>query len=164
MILTYGGREISKEEKDNVRKKLKYYDLDSISLQINNGFYFENDDKNLTQLNQTTEQLSQIGVALNQSAEENQVLKSTLDSIQHQYDLGAKLYKELKILYPDLGEAVIQPATILQDTVDARQVVYLVALTLNKDPGKTERDKLESWLKTRIGDERFALQIYIKPQ
>lgn len=70
MILTYGGREISKEEKDNVRKKLKYYDLDSISLQINNGFYFENDDKNLVQLNQTTEQLSQIGVALNQSAEE----------------------------------------------------------------------------------------------
>ncbi|MBK6479009.1 MAG: DUF389 domain-containing protein [Saprospiraceae bacterium] len=164
MILTYGGREISKEEKDNVRKKLKYYDLDSISLQINNGFYFENDDKNLVQLNQTTEQLSQIGVALNQSAAENQALRSTLDSIQHQYDLGAKLYKELKILYPDLGEAVIQPATILQDTVDARQVVYLVALTLNKDPGKTERDKLESWLKTRIGDERFALQIYIKPQ
>lgn len=164
IILTYGGREISQPEKDNVRKKLKYYDLDSTSLQINNGFYFENDDKSLQQLTQTTEQLNQIGVALNQSAEETATLKATLDSIQRQYDLGPQLYKELKILYPDLVEAVIQPATILNDSTDTPQIVYLAVLTFKKEPAKAERAMIEAWLKARTNEKRLTLQINIKPK
>lgn len=150
IILTYGGKEITQEEIEHVKSKLKYYELADANLEILFGFSFSTDDKN-------KEQLNQVGQALNQSSKENKNLKTRLDSVSKQNELNTQLVKELKILYPDLKEAIIQPVTMYKDSNNLKQATYLVFLKREKKLKKNERLKLQEWLEERTGRKDVTL-------
>jgi uncharacterized hydrophobic protein (TIGR00271 family) len=150
ILLTYGGREIKEIEINELKNKLKYYDLENVDLEIRFGFSFNSDEKG-------NDDLNQIGLALNQSCKENKLLKSKMDSVSNQYELSQKIYKELKILYPDIKEAIIKPIPINQDSSKNQKFTYLVILTQSKKINKNENEKLNKWLQERLGNTKVQL-------
>ncbi len=152
IVLTYGGSEISDAEIENLKSKLRYYNLENVLLEVKYGFSFVTADENKVQLNQ-------IGLALNQSTEENRILKTKIDSINNQYEVSRKIYRELKILYPDLTEAIIQPVAMVNDSSRANDFTFLVSLTLKNNNDKIDNNKLLKWLEERIGKGKVVLVI-----
>lgn len=152
ITLTFGGKEITKEEIDELKSKLKYYGLEDISLEIKQGFSFLTNKKN-------EEEISQIGLVLKKNEEERKILKTQIDSIQKQEWANQQIYKELKIQYPDLKEAIIQSVTINKDSAQNAPPTYLALLTFDKQLGKKEKDKLEAWLKVRLNNDHIKLII-----
>ncbi|MEP7266521.1 MAG: DUF389 domain-containing protein [Saprospiraceae bacterium] len=142
ILLTYGGRKILPQELNSLREKLKYYQLDDVSLNIKYGFTFSTDDK-------SKEQLQQVGNALNETTHENLVLKTKLDSMEHRDNLDKDIYIEIKALYPEISKAVIQPVKMF---VDSNQIAntFLVAISVKRILSKTDQEKFSAWLHQRI--------------
>jgi hypothetical protein len=153
IILTYGGREITREEIAATEAKLKYFGLADATLEIRYGFSLSSDQKN-------DDQLNKIAIALNESTNENKTLMSELDSIRHYEDVGATVFRELKILYPDFKKAVIQPVKMSSDSSEIQIQSYLVLLTSKKNIPTIDKEKLKRWLQERINNTKIELIIF----
>lgn len=158
LIALFGGFAgiiaISSKYKGNV-SKLKYYDLEDVTVEIRQGFAFLQE---IRQDNKYDEQINQLGLALQKNEEARAALKMQLDSISNQQKLaGVQIYNELKVQYPQLAEAIIQPVTINSDSLPELYPAYLVLLHIPEGLKKDEEKKVESWLKVRLMNSQITL-------
>lgn len=154
ITLVFGGNEILPRQIEQLKQQLKKYNLGNVSLEIKQGFAYLGDTKG----DPKGEQVSQLTHAL--EVKENQVksLLSTLDSIQQQRVTNNQIYAELKVQYPYLKTAIIQPSNILSDSAGPKQA-FLVLLDLPKIFSISEKRKLEKWLKVRLHNDNIKLVI-----
>lgn len=143
--LVFGGNEILPEQIKHLENQLKKYDLKNSSLSIKQGFAYLSDSKD----NTSNDQLDQLTQALVAKEIQQKALQLQLDSIHNQQKLSAQVYKELKVQYPTLKNAIIQPFFLLSDSTGNNQS-FLVILSLSKNLPKSERAKIERWLKLRL--------------
>jgi len=149
IILTLGGKEITETEITELQDKLKYYDLEDVSLEIEQGFAFLKETK--------TEE--QIGLVLQKNEIARKELQERMDSVENQYFISRQIYKEIKVQYPELNEAIIHPVAINNDTLQAYNTKLLVLLNINKKLSKKEKKKLGDWLKVRMNNNGIRLFI-----
>jgi len=149
IILTLGGKEITETEITELQDKLKYYDLEDVSLEIEQGFAFLKETK--------TEE--QIGLVLQKNEIARKALQQRMDSVENQYFISRQIYKEIKVQYPELNEAIIHPVAINNDTLQAYNTKLLVLLNINKNLSKKEKKKLGDWLKVRMNNNHIRLFI-----
>ena len=150
--LTYGGKEISKEEIGTLKSKLKNYNLTDVTLEIRQGFaYLKNENKN------ENSQINQLTTALAVKEKEVQGLKDELDSINNQNKISKQIFAELKINYPDLKNAVIDSTAIIRSKSVKDIDVLLVFLEFPGPVAAKEKLKIENWLKVRT--ERKNIKI-----
>ncbi|MDH4058720.1 MAG: TIGR00341 family protein, partial [Cyclobacteriaceae bacterium] len=81
ITLIFGGLEINKDEIAVLKGKLKYYELENATLEIKQGFYYFENNKN-------DEKINQLGLALRKQEIERESLKGSLDSIQNLQVIG----------------------------------------------------------------------------
>lgn len=152
ILLTFGGREITKSQIDELKSRLKYYDLENATLEVNQGFALLEDNK-------PDERINQIALTLDKLEQERLLLKSGLDSLHDQKLFSAQIYKELKIQEPGISEAIIQPVLLNSDSLTEPGSTYLVFIQTVNVLKKPEIQKLEAWLKLRLKDENLKLVI-----
>lgn len=145
ITLTYGGKQITDSEIIVLKGKLKNYGLQNASIKIKQGFSFLTDEN--------TKQVNQLGLALNQSEEKSSVLKARLDSINNQQLLSTQIYREMDVQYPGLKGAIIQPVVVQGDTSKNKLIQYLALLYFSKELKRSEKTKLEKWLKVRLNND-----------
>jgi uncharacterized hydrophobic protein (TIGR00271 family) len=150
--LTYGGKEITKDEIEILKSKMKYYDLNEAELNIIQGFA-------ILKNNQDNEQLKKLSLAIQENEKERQVFKEKIDSLQDQKRITNQIYLELKTQFPDLINAVIQPATFQNDSLNLVKKEFLVLLNLTKPLKKSDTEKLKEWLKVRLNKEVINLVV-----
>lgn len=158
ITLTYGGQKISDAQIEALKLKLKYYELTDASLEIKQGFSFLSEPKEIIKDNKNSEQLEQLGLALQQNEIQRAFLQSKLDSMNRQDSLSTQIFSELKIQYPQLTEAILQPVTLTADSL-MRNPTYLVLLHMPRPISKSERDKVENWLKVRLKIDQITVLI-----
>jgi uncharacterized hydrophobic protein (TIGR00271 family) len=144
ITLTFGGKEILEPEINHLKSKLKYYELDRCNLIIKQGFAF------LKETAKKDDQTFHLTMALKQTQEEKKWATEQLDSLQQQEALSQQIYKELKVQYPQITAAVIQPVHMNVDTTKATQITTLVLLDYNKHISQKDRETLSNWLKVRL--------------
>ena len=150
--LIFGGTEILPDQIEQLRKRLPLYELDDVSLEIKQGFAYlagNKSDPNSAQLNELTQTL-----LIKES--QQKTLQIQLDSIKNQQITGKQIYAELKVQYPGLTSAIVQPSVSFSDSSGTKPT-FLVLLDLSKNLPLKERRKLEQWLKVRLNHNNIKL-------
>ncbi|MDH4089366.1 MAG: DUF389 domain-containing protein [Cyclobacteriaceae bacterium] len=155
ITLTYGGQQITEAQIADLRRKLKYYDLTDVTLEVKQGFAFLQEIK---QDSKYDEKINQIGLALQKNEEAREALQRQLDSVSSQQKLvSVQIYNELKVQYPQLTEAIIQPVLVNSDSIPESYPAYLVLLHIPNGLKKDEKEKVEAWLKVRLMNSKITL-------
>ena len=150
IILTFGGKKITEPEISKLKNKLKNYDLNDISLEIKQGFAFLKDTKN-------EDKILEISVLLAENSDARNIMQKKLDSIENPLLISQQIFKELKIQYPELKEAIINPVVVNNDSLQEDENIFLVMLDLDKMLTTTEKKKLDKWLKVRLENKNIKL-------
>lgn len=158
ITLIFGGKEISKEEITQLKSKMRNYQLQSASLEVNQGFAYLSAASTID--NDT--QFEQLKAALAEKENKEKKLERKLDSVDQQQILSSQIFAELKAQYPSLQNAVISRATVLSDSI--RQPIFLILLHLKSNLGKNEKSKIENWLKVRANQQNIKLIFEIDKQ
>lgn len=143
--LVFGGKEITPVEIAKLKTKLNQYGMENDSLEIKQGFAYLAPTNN----NGQDERYTLLSNALALKEKEESEVAGKLDSIKNDTKLGAQVYAELKVQYPKIKNAIIQPATAFADSSNQKKL-YLVLINLNEKLSDKERKKLEEWLKVRL--------------
>lgn len=141
--LVFGGKEITNDEIQRLKGKLKQYDMDTSSLEIKQGFAY------LTPTNKTDNRYTLLSNALSLKEKQATLLQAKLDSINNEKELGAQVFEELKVQYPTIKSAVMQPSTAFTDSSKNKNL-YLVLINSDKEIPNEERSKIEKWMKVRL--------------
>jgi uncharacterized hydrophobic protein (TIGR00271 family) len=142
--LTYGGKKILPEEIERIRKQLPRYGLQDASLEVRQGFAYLSEDK--------TTAPDPALLQLTKALEEKQ---RHTDSLQQQQELSAGVFSELKVQYPFVTSAIIDPIRERSDT--AVRSGYLVWVAAKKRFSVQEKKRLEDWLKLRLQQQHLKL-------
>ncbi|WP_301921657.1 TIGR00341 family protein [Ferruginibacter sp.] len=150
--LVFGGKEILPAEIHQLKLRLKNYQLDSSTLEVKQGFAYLADNKN----NESNEQFNQLTNALGMKEKQLNLVQLKFDSILNQQKLSVQIYSELKIQYPQLKRAIIEPSITINDSL-MQTNTYLVLLNMSAGLPKAEKNKLEKWLKVRLNQANLKL-------
>jgi uncharacterized hydrophobic protein (TIGR00271 family) len=142
--LVFGGKEITPIEIQRLKGKLKQYGMDTSSLEIKQGFAYL-----APPTNNSDERYALLSNALSAKEKEETVLRAKLDSINNDQKLGAQVFAELKVQYPQIKSAIIEPITAFTDSSKSKRL-YLVLLNSRGVVPATDRTKIEKWMKVRL--------------
>lgn len=142
IILVYAGAEIDSLKINELRNKLKNYNLDNATLEIKQGFAYFND-------NEENEQVKQLNNVLTEKNYEYQIVKSKLDRINEAVQLNAQIIKEANALYPDLDNLSV---ALLQSVDTSKNVdtLYIAYLQFKKKPSAKEKNQIQKWMETKL--------------
>ncbi len=143
ITLTYGGKEILPDEINILKNRLAAYNLDSATLKIHQGFAYLKDVKEANTTNQ-------LNIELAAKEQEVTQLTNRLDSIKKQDLTATQIYNELKVNYPQLQSAIINPSALINTDSASGQRTLLVVLSFTKHAPVKEKNKVENWLKVRL--------------
>jgi uncharacterized membrane protein len=152
ILLVYGGNEITKKEIEDVKSQLKKYDLENTNLEIKQGFSYlaENADDS------KKPEYIQLSLALEESTKKQELLQKKYDSTNNEFKLSRQVFSELKVQYPFLKSAILQPARVVRDSSNSGQT-YLVLLTANRLFTRKEKENISGWLKVRLNKTDVTL-------
>lgn len=146
--LTYGGKEISALEIESLKRKLSYYNLEGVVLEVKQGFAY---------LNTTTPQVAQLGAALEIKQAEINALRLQLDSMLTNSAKGNEIFKELQIQYPELREVIYTPNASVSNETQSPEHLPLFSLRFGKALPLKEKQKITRWLSIRMKQDNLKV-------
>lgn len=144
--LVYGGKEITPEEINHLRSKMKQYGIEKDSLEIKQGFAYLAPKKDNNEIDERYVLLSN---ALAVKEKQESLMQKKLDSIDNEKKLAAQVYSELKVQYPKIKSGIIEPSIAYTDSLKTKKL-YLVLIEISGRVSAAERKKMEQWLKIRL--------------
>lgn len=155
IALTFGGRPITEEEIAMLDRKRSIYHLDKAKLIVNQGFstIIESSDKS---------DLLRLRESLIKSELTTKRLQYQLDSLKNRNTTGVKVFDELKVFYPTLDSAIIQPVLLIRSDSANRQN-WFIQLHSKKALSVAERASISSWLEKRLEDKRLLIHYSPSP-
>ncbi len=140
--LIFGGNEIKPAEIEKLKNKLKNYELEGTNLEIKQGFAYLKEEKKLNQVNPLSDVLAQ-------KEKELETMSNKIDSIRTDSLNYIQLIKEAKTIYPDLKNISISPI-VSADNYSVTDSLVIAYLQTSKPMIKSERTKLQNWLKAKL--------------
>jgi len=150
--LIYGGNPISEFQRQRMAERMKYYDLENASLNVQLGFALANESEDRNRLLNLVDELNKKELALSQ-------LESQMDSIQSQNMLANQILAELQVQYSNLKEAYITPVARKDAKDTTLAMSNLVILDFAGRPAESDLKKIKEWLKVRLRDDRVRMII-----
>ncbi|HLO81767.1 MAG TPA: DUF389 domain-containing protein, partial [Chitinophagaceae bacterium] len=150
ITLVFGGREITEPEISELKSRLSKYKLKGTELEVRQGFAYMDKKKG-----EGDEKERVMATALTKEAREADSLRKALSLIKEEKQNARQIFSELKIQYPGLKEAIIQPVVPVNDSGSKKEL--LVMLEINGMLKAAEKTKLENWLKVRLNSEKVRL-------
>jgi uncharacterized hydrophobic protein (TIGR00271 family) len=149
ITLTYGGRQISREESLLLEQKLKKYYLKDASLLIRQGFKSE----------EISEEIIKGIQDKSLQAQEEYKLTDT----QRADSLDERLFAELKVLYPDLKALICTPVNKITLEPDSISSGWLVWLSFNINPDQVSANEIKRLIPVRLNSNRVEIVIHHSP-
>lgn len=148
--LVFGGKELTQEQRNQIKSKLVYFKLEDVQLDIIQGFSIEDESKSFTRMEKFYNDIKSL-------ERQNRQLVKIKDSLENY--LGAqqvnrrKLKDEIKVLFPEIGQIAIEQEIFEWDSI--RKTVNIVFVESRQ---KTfDRTKFKNWLKTRLDSDSIRL-------
>lgn len=146
--LTYGGQIIEEEEIMKLKNRLKNYNLDKSTLEIQQGFAYLNDEKD-------DEKTNLLSGALSEKEKLIRSLTLKLDSVNSQSKLGGQIHKELKTQYPSIQSFILD--NVINHTDSVTQTKWVGIIHSNTKFEDEEKTKVQDWLKVRMQIDDLSL-------
>ncbi|MEZ4925713.1 MAG: TIGR00341 family protein [Saprospiraceae bacterium] len=151
--LVFGGEDISDEAIEELKSKLGYYKLKETNLIVEQGFSILPDNTN-------SDELNQLMLAYKDNESKRESLVHQLDSINNQQMISNQVFQEIRVQYPFISSAVIQPVSINTSAEKEPQPVYLTLLNCDKQMKSKDMQRLEEWLKLRLNKQEVKLVVH----
>jgi uncharacterized hydrophobic protein (TIGR00271 family) len=145
IVLVFGGREITKEEINELESKLTYYDLHDARLEVLQGFAYLDEENGLK-----NEEATHMSKVVSAQEAELMYLRHQLDSVKTNDTLGTALYAELKVYYPTLVSATYNASTYQVSDSGANKSMQLVTLRFKRPPARPQKQRILQWAQTRL--------------
>jgi hypothetical protein len=152
ITLTYGGEFIEESEVENLRNKLPNYELDSVKLDVRQGFAYLREDKT-----EEDEQTKQLNALLTEKETQMRTLKAKVDAIAANEALGQQVCSELKVQFEHIELCAIQQATVYG--AEQPSQTRVAVLSSNEKINDKDRAKLAEWLKVRTKTDSVTVHI-----
>ncbi len=142
IVLVYGGEEIDSTKINELKGKLKNYNLENATLEIKQGFAYLND-------NVENEQVKQLNNLLAEKDKEIQTVESKLDSMNAIVQLKKQIIKEANALYPEMTNISFSLLYSIE-TSNAPDTSYIAYLQFKKNPSAKEKAQIQNWMQTKL--------------
>ena len=151
IILIYGGASLSEIQKKNITERAKDFSLINAKIEFQQGFSFDAIAKKNTQVENLKIEMNRINMLL--LGKEKQ-----LDSLIKRNYLGRQILDEIRSLYPQISNCTFAESYAFHDTVSNPDKINLIVFTTKgKYLFKSEKEKIENWLKTRLKSDRIEV-------
>ncbi|MEX1189930.1 MAG: DUF389 domain-containing protein [Bacteroidia bacterium] len=141
--LIYGGNTLSNEDKNQIKNRLKNFDIAEAEISISQGF-----SSNIQELNEAQQLRNKLNATLNVLNKVNQQVDS-LKSIPNQ---GQQMYNEIKPLFPQIKSCSYSVSKVYGEAVKDSSEVKVIVFSIEKGSVESaDRKKIVSWLNARIG-------------
>ena len=151
IVLVYAGTLLSDEQKEHIREKAKFFSLDEVSIEFPQGLSTAEISKKNTESENITAEMNRLNLLL--KTKENQI-----DSLEKRNFRGQFLLDEIKTLYPQISGCLYAESHIFIDSKSNSDKVQIVVFQLNnKKLGRSEKAKIEIWLKERLKEDRIKV-------
>lgn len=148
ITLTFVGKFLETKAVDQLKGKLRQYNLDSTVLTVRQGLSYLNDSKE-------GEQTSQLTLAISEKANQIHLLQNKIDSLELQNQLSQQIHKELKTHYPLIQSFIVQKAVNHTDTT--QQPIWISIIHSKAKWEAKDKAKIENWLKVRLTIEKIKI-------
>lgn len=145
--LIYSGYGLSEESQQNIKKKALVYLIDTSKIVINAGVNLSVIDQSKLRFESEKDILSK---KLSATEFKLQSIENSLDSIHKLPLKGDMIYKEVKPLYPQVSSCSYAETIIYSDSVKSAKIPLVILYSKKASLNKTDKDKIESWLKMRL--------------
>lgn len=157
--MVYIGRGVSPELLENARKKLADYHLADADLQINQGMKELTSSDISNMKSQIIEDLYKKNQEILLSKDEKiNLLEKELTKYQSGY-LSGTITNEIRTLFPQVGDVSLSRALLSTSKSKTPDTVNLIYMKFNRNVGKADLRRLESWLKERMGQDKLKIII-----
>ncbi|HLW30369.1 MAG TPA: DUF389 domain-containing protein [Brumimicrobium sp.] len=151
ITLVYGGTALNEMQKENIKDKVKDFDIENANVIIKQGLsfanYSKNDEENLRLRDELTHLLGEV---------KSRDLK--LDSIQQNQYKGKVLLNEIKTIYPQFKSCIYADSYSFSDSVSIPRKTTMVFFTLDTvDFTKADRKRVDNWVKSRVNAENVKV-------
>jgi uncharacterized hydrophobic protein (TIGR00271 family) len=148
--LVYGGMNFSENQKEEIIKKSKNFFLDGANIYVNQGLSFGSFDTKNQEVLKLREEMNSLHIAL--KSRELQI-----DSITRMKYLGKSLLTEIRNIYPQILTCTYAESFQFNVTENTQVKTAIILFALDKDLTKSEKGKIESWVKTRLHYENIKV-------
>jgi hypothetical protein len=147
ITLTFGGQQIPESQIAGLKSKLKAFGLERTRLEVQQGFAY------LSATNTAEDgQVKQLSLILKSKEAALQAIQLKMDSLNDLRKTAFQVFRELKVQYPDITSAIINPSERISGD-DSTQPVLLVILDFSGNKNSAERKKMEDWMKVRLSEK-----------
>jgi hypothetical protein len=151
ITLIYGGYQLSEQQKKDIIKKSKDFNLEDATIVVEQGLTFDNMEKRNIELSKLKEQVSQLNTTVNQKQLE-------IDSILGQQKFGLTILNEIKPLFPQITGCTYAESFNFHDTLDSPVPRTVVVFSHQSILHEVDKKKINNWLRERL--KRDKLKIY----
>lgn len=149
IILTYGGSELSDEQKKTIQNKTKHFELGKVTIEFNEGLTFN-------ALTKKGEEAENLKTNLSRMAYLITLKDKQIDSLQMRKYLGNDLLKEVKALYPQIVSCSYTDTYSFSEVKEKPERIDIVVLMVkDKTLNTEEQTRLYKWLKVRLNSKKL---------
>lgn len=152
ITLVYGGASFTQEQKDELKLKLKNFDLGDVSLTIKQGFSLDDTDKENAEIRMLKSEIARQSEIL---TEKQQII----DSVLSWPEVGKQLLNEAKVLFPRITSSNYSHAQIYNDSLSVYQDFAIVIFQVqnSEEFDDTKKSLIYDWLKSRLDDKNLKV-------
>lgn len=155
--LMYGGHLLTGDDKEELKRRVREFGLENATLKFEQGLVITNGQEYLDKLNQMEDtdrqklEIARLNAALQTSIRQQ-------DSLRQVRYTGLKLLRELKPLFPEITSCLYAEPWLFSDSTGAKpQQRSYVLLSASKPVNRTDRAKVERWLKARLQNDSLRV-------
>jgi uncharacterized hydrophobic protein (TIGR00271 family) len=147
ITLVYGGSTLTEVQKKEIIDKANLFKLKGTKLKFQQGLSFDFINKKDSEVDNLKSEINRLSAAVKEK-------EMVLDSIASSKTFGKQLLDELKSLYPNVSGCSVSEATEYNKLDNTSKVLQIVVVeTTGKSLRNDEKQKILTWLKTRLKEE-----------
>lgn len=151
IALIYGGNKLQESNKDFILSNAAIFSLNKATIDIQQGFSFSNENGDINEISRLKTEINRLTGLLDNKKEKQAYEESRLL-------LGKQLLLELQELYPEVVSCTYTNARVFSETDSSgTEKPYVLLGVKARSLKATDRQKIASWLKTRM--ESDGLQV-----
>jgi uncharacterized hydrophobic protein (TIGR00271 family) len=150
ITLIYGGKNFSPEQKEAIMHKADNFKLDNANIIIKQGLNLEESSDENLEVMKLKDELNNLTILIKEK-------DLQIDSFKMAYTKGTLLYKEIKNLYPEIEDCMYAESLESSDTLNSKSKTAIVLFSLSKKISRSDKDKIENWVKTRLKQEKVKI-------
>lgn len=150
ITLIYGGATLSENQKNEIIKRSKNFNIEDAKITIQQGLVFTNVDNANIETLKLKEQIVNLSELLNNK-------NSKIDSIIMKQQFGIEILNEIKPIFPQINSCLYAESLNFSDTLKSTQIIPIVIVSSETKIQDADRTKINNWLKQKTKNNNVKI-------